>query len=147
MFLLKIWKPQYKHISQLPQSTSKHLNIMTPERTPIKSQRFLSDMAEAEEFLPKSAAVSQNQVEIQLCVSNPSYDVGTLTMELLPDGRLTYSSLILDELEFVQSKIHPKHTLFGPPVLQLGKRRPNRPQCSYHFLSGKQHGRSCLIRG
>lgn len=52
----------------------------------------------------KSAAVSQNQVEIQLCVSNPSYDVGTLTMELLPDGRLTYSSLILDELELCNRK-------------------------------------------
>ena len=52
----------------------------------------------------KSAAVSQNQVEIQLCVSNPSYNVGALTMELLPDGRLTYSSLILDELELCNRK-------------------------------------------
>lgn len=47
----------------------------------------------------KSVSLSQNKAEIQFCVSNPSYDVGTLTMELTPDGRLSYTSLVLDELE------------------------------------------------
>lgn len=52
----------------------------------------------------KSAVVSQNQVAIQICVSNPSRDVGTLAMELLPDGHLVYSSLLLDELELCNRK-------------------------------------------